>query len=207
MKKNEISLDYEDICNMLESFYLDDKYDEIIQLRENYQDSFLFDESTEEYPLIIEIFSGSYIQLNMFSEALFLINKHIEFIKNKGYNDAEGMDDLLTFFQFKIIIYQEMKKIRNEYLTIKEYMSLGGTDQSIIENKSEIESIVFHRFYFANTILLCLALFLIVLMIALPSFFKNPFISNSTSLIIIWYFLIHVFHVRTKQILTKIILS
>jgi len=205
MKKNEITNEYEDICNMLESFYLDDKYDEVIQLREKYQDSFLFDESTEEYPLIIEIFSGSYIQLNMFSEALFLINKHIEFIKNKGYNDAEGMDDLLTFFQFKTIIYQEMKKIRKEYLTTKEYISLGGTDLSIIDKKSEIECIVFHRFYFVNNILIGLTIFLNVLMVVLPSTFHNPYISISTCLIIIWGLLINVFHVKTKQILTRII--
>jgi hypothetical protein len=207
MKKKEISNEYKAVCNLLESLYLDSKYDDIIHVRDKYQDSFLFDESTEEYPQIIEIFSGSYIQLDMFSEALFFINRHIEFIKNRGYKGEDGMDDLTTFFQFKIIVYQKIKKIRKEYQTIKEYMSLGGTDQNIIENMSEIESIIFHRFYYANKILIGLALLFIVLMVVLPSIFQNPYISIGTSLIIIWGLLIHIFHERTKQILVKLVLS
>lgn len=207
MKKREIRIkEYEATYNLLESLYWDSKYDEVIHIRGKHLDSFLFDESKEEYSEIIEIFSGSYIQLNMFSEALSLINKHIKFIKNRGYKDVEGMDDLTTFFQFKIIIYQKMKRIRKEYLTIKEYITLGGTDQSIIDNKSEIESIIFHRFYFVNKILIGLALLFIVLMVVLPSTYQNPYISISTSLIILWGLLIHVFRERTKQILTKLVL-
>jgi hypothetical protein len=207
MKKKEISNEYDATCNLLESLYLDSKNDEIIHIRDKYQDSFLFDESKEEYPQIIEIFSASYIELNMYSEALSLINRHIEFIKNRGYKDEDGMDDLTTFFQFKIIVYQKIKKKRKEYQTIKEYMSLGGTDQNIIENMSEIESIIFHRFYFVNKILIGLALLFNVLMYVLPSIFRNPYISIGTSLIIIWGLLIHVFHERTKQILVKLVLS
>lgn len=207
MRKKEISNEYKAISNLLESLYLDSKYEDVINIRDKYQDSFLFDESTEEYPQIIEIFTGSYIELNMFSEALFFINRHIEFLKSRGYKDEDGMDDLTTFFEFKIIVYQKIKNIRKEYQAIKEYMSLGGTDQNVIEIMSEIESVIIHRFYYANKILIRLAIFFTLLIVVFPSIFRNPYISIGTSLVIIWGLLIHVFHEKTKQILTKLVLS
>ena len=54
MRKKEISNEYKAISNLLESLYLDSKYEDVINIRYKYQDSFLFDESTEEYPQIIE---------------------------------------------------------------------------------------------------------------------------------------------------------
>jgi hypothetical protein len=207
MSRKEIINEYEATCNLLESLYLDGKYDEVIQIRYKYHDTFLFDESLECYPQIIEIFSSSYIGLSMYKKALPLINKHIEFLKNRGNKDAEWMDDLSTFFDFKIIVFQKMKMLRKEYLTINDYLALGGTDQNIIDIKSEIESIIFRRFYLVNKTLIILALLFSILMFILPSIFRNPYISICTSLIIIWGLMIHVFHVKTKQILVKLVLS
>ena len=204
MKKNETKTrEYRDVFNSLESLYLDSKYEEVIQIRDEYQDSFLFDESKEEYSQIIEIFSASYIELDMFNDALTLINKHIEFIKDRGYEDSDGMDDLSTLFQFKIIIYQKRKAVIKEYRTIKEYISIGGTDQHIIDNQSEVEDIIFHRFFLVNKILIGLTLLIIVLRIILPSTFHSSYISIGTSLIVIWVLLIHIFHKRTRQFLKK----
>ncbi len=86
-------------------------------------------------------------------------------------------------------------------------MSLGGTDQNVIEIMSEIESMIIHKFYYANKILIRLAIFFTLLIVVFPSIFRNPYISIGTSLVIIWGILIHVFHEKTKQILTKLVLS
>ncbi len=207
MKNKEIDNEYKKVFNILESLYLESRYNDIIQIRDNYEDSFLFDESKKEYTEIVIVFSDSYFELKMFNESLILINKYIDFIKNKGYDDEENMDNLTTFFHSKIIIYQKTNKIREEYLTTKEYLKLGGTDPYICNNKSEIEHIVLSRFYSINKVVLWLNSLLVILMIVFPSVFYNFYFSIITSLVLIFVFLIYVFQSKVNRFLINIVLN
>jgi len=97
---------------------------------ENRRELDLNEESDQK---LCDILSHSYLELGKYKESLFFINKKIDFIraqKSSGVNvDSFSLDFCSNM---KIEIYNRQENIYLKYLTLREYVRLGGENVDLI---------------------------------------------------------------------------
>lgn len=197
----------ENLFKKFESLYIEGEYKDIIELKSKYPvlnnlDILQDEYSPDEYSQLIEIFAGSFTQLDMFSEAIELIDCHINLLKGK-HLDEEVMDDLTTFFHFKIIIKQKRKALFSEYKTINEYIALGGTDSNLLDIKKDVENLIYERYIIANKVIYGIAIIVTVLIIFFPKIFRNTYTSVGTTVVVVWMVINYIFYKKIEVLFMK----
>jgi len=193
----------EDLFKKFESLYIDGKYKDIIELKSKYPALDNLDTSQDDYSQLIEIFSGSFLQLGLHIEAMKLIDRYINVLKNKKPFDADIMDDLTTFFNFKIIIKQKDKALFSEYKIINEYIAIGGTDINLLNSKKDVENLIYERYIITNKVIFGIAVIVIVLRIFFSEIFNNTYTSAVTSIAVVWMVINFIFNKKIEVIFMK----
>lgn len=199
----DIVVKQEDLFKKFESLYIEGKYKDVIELKSKSPVLDNLGISQDQYSQLIEIFAGSFIELGMFSEAIKLIDSHIHLLKDRKHLDVEIMDDLTTFFHFKLIIKQKRKALFSEYKTINEYIALGGTDINLLNSKKDVENLIYERYIISNKVIFGIAMIVIVLIIFFPKIFNNTYTSVGTSIVVVWMVINFIFHKKIEVLFMK----
>ncbi|TKG92957.1 hypothetical protein EYV94_18475 [Puteibacter caeruleilacunae] len=191
----------------LEKLYLKNKFKEIIEFWDLHAEELDYCQN-EESALIAEVISASLINQGQYSRALSYVNSYLYFLQRENQQsrieDEDIIDDMITFYDFKIEIYHRTNKIIHEYAAIHRFL-LYDKDDVILQLKEELEDAIFDRFVLINKILLFVTFAIKVLVYILPSFEHSLYISVVTSIVFWWIFINLLFYRRVRDIFIRLL--
>lgn len=202
MNKSNI-MAYTEIFNEIEKLYLQEKYKEIIDIANSYEDIYFLDKKGEKYSELAEIFAVSYIELKMWKKALTIIDNHLDYLIKEGFRNKESKDDLTTFCLLKIEIYQKRNSLVKQLKTTLNYIKHEGDDKQILEIKSAIEEELYLKYVTMNKIIMYTILVVILFDILMLIYRDRSFFSIFTTIGIIWFIINYAFHKRIKPLFIR----
>lgn len=196
---------YQDFFKQIENLYLDDKYDQIINIINTHTDINLFDSTKKHYCEFMEICAISYIELGLFKNALFIINEYLLYLNKNEISTEEQFDDLTTFYLMKIEIYNKINSSFKQYKSVLMYIRYGGKDKQILDLKPILEETLFLKYVKVNKVIMYIMLGIILLSIISKLTIGGAVLSTLTTIGILWFLLNYIFHKKIKQIFIKLI--
>ena len=196
---------YNDLFAEIEKLYLGNSYLEIVNIKEARHDVDFLDSTKKHYCEFAIAFANSYIELDIFEKAIVIIDEYLRYLFDKGIVSEEDLEELSIFFLMKIEIYEIQGSILKQYRYIIWYIDLGGKDKQILEWKLDVEEALFMKYVKINKILLYILVGIIIISIVSTLITGKAFLSNLTTIGVVWYLLNYIFHKKTKQLFLHIL--
>lgn len=92
------NITYNDIYVKIENLYIENSYDQIVNIKDQRPDINFLDSTKMYYCEFAEVFAIFYIELNLFQKALVIIDNPVQYLLDSGLTSEEYFDDLTTFF-------------------------------------------------------------------------------------------------------------
>lgn len=190
---------YNSLFADIEKCYLENKHDQIINLKNARTDIDFLNTTKPHYFDFAEIFAISYIELNLFQKALVIIDNYLQYLYKIGNSAEEYDDDLTIFFLLKIEIYNRQNSNLKAYKSVLKYVNCGGNDDQILDLIPIYEDALYLKYVQIHKVLLYLTLGISVISLLWSLAEGQSFRSILTTVFYIWFLLNWVFYKKIKQ--------
>lgn len=198
-------MDNRDLFKRIESEYLNDNYEKVIDLWSQAQDKveINFKESIDIQ--LVEAVASSYIHIEHYEDSLVLINRFLDFHENNGSYDKTEGSDYSAFYTLKTEIYYYKKRYLKVYSLIIDYLKSGGIVEVFPKIQIEIEEKISN--YAIRFIILCAIMFSIPTFVSLYNFFitGKSIPNNFTSIGVVIPGFLLIFNNLTKRWIVMIL--
>jgi len=195
-------MDDSNIYNKIKELYIEDQYKEIIEIKNANRDIDFLNPNQVDYIQLAEIIAVSYIELNLFKDALVVIDNCIDYLTENKNNG----EDLTIFFSLRIEVLKKRNSLIKQYKTVLEYMKIGGDDSHVLSLINDIENALFDRYVVVNKIIMFIILIVIILSIFQLLYIGKPLLTMITTIGLLWYLFNYVFYKKIKSFYLRIII-
>lgn len=196
---------YQEISNSIEKLYLEKEYRKIIDIKETNSDIDFLDNTGSSYCQFSEIFTVSYIEHSRFKYALAIINRYLDYLREKDLAKCDYQDDLDTFYWLKLEIHDKQNAPLKQLRAVENYIKDGGKDNEILALREKLQDVLFLRFVRLNKAIMILVFVIILLSILRVLSFGSTMLMSFTSIWVLWYLLNYIFHKKIKRIFLKVL--